>query len=101
MKQMSDAEKMREKQRKADLKKAGIVEEEPKEEKVYDDSFLKEFEKTLTTDDELPESKIGWKCIFNSSTMFSDGYAMETSFDGAVMEVKSLNIGESVCSLVE
>ena len=31
--QMNDAEKMREKQRKADLKKQGIVEEEPKQEK--------------------------------------------------------------------
>ena len=41
---MSDAEVMREKQRKADLKKQGIVEEAPIEEKVFDDSFLKQFE---------------------------------------------------------
>ena len=36
--------------------------------------------------------------------MFSDGYKMETIFEGAVMEVKAnlINIGgEVVCNLVE
>jgi hypothetical protein len=37
---MSDAEKMREKQRLADLKKQGIVEDAPKEKKAFDASYL-------------------------------------------------------------
>ena len=41
---MSDAEKMREKQRLADLKKQGIVEEAPKEKKAFDASYLQQFD---------------------------------------------------------
>ena len=43
---------MREKQRKADLKKQGIVEEVEAPKKVYDDSFLKQFEALDVPEDE-------------------------------------------------
>ena len=35
-------------------------------------------------DDELPVSKNGWKCIFNGSVMYSDGYTIEPVFEGSV-----------------
>ena len=44
VKAMSDAEKMREKQRLADLKKQGIVEEAPKAEKKFDQSYLQNYD---------------------------------------------------------
>ena len=65
---------------------------------------MEEEEEEIPVDDELPVSKNGWKCIFNGKSMFSDGYKMETIFEGAVMEVKAnlINIGgEVVCNLVE
>jgi len=40
---MNDAEKMREKQRLADLKKQGIVEEAPEVKKEYDTSFMQQY----------------------------------------------------------
>ena len=63
-----------------------------------------EVEEEGPVDDELPESKKGWKCIFNGNVMFSDGYLMEPVFEGGVMEVKANMIsigGEIVCNLVE
>lgn len=63
-----------------------------------------EEEDDTPADDELPESKNGWKCIFNGNVMFSDGYQMEPIFEGTVMEVKAKLItigGEIVCNLVE
>ena len=41
---MSDAEKMREKQRLAELKKQGIVEDDSEQKKEYDMSYLQQFE---------------------------------------------------------
>ena len=40
---ISDADKMREKQRLADLKKQGIVEEAPEVKKEYDTSFMQQY----------------------------------------------------------
>ena len=40
---MNDADIMREKQRKAELKKQGIVEEDQPQKKEFDDSYLKQF----------------------------------------------------------
>lgn len=43
-------------------------------------------------DDDLPESKEGWKCALTGSVMFSDGYKMAPAFGGAVMEVKATDV---------
>tara|TARA_B110001450_G_C17508541_1_gene435394 strand:- start:449 stop:625 length:177 start_codon:yes stop_codon:yes gene_type:complete len=45
-------------------------------------------------DEALPESKTGWKCIFNGNVMYSDGFfvkkaKMEPLFEGSVMQVKA------------
>ena len=44
MKAMNDAEMMREKQRKAELKKQGIVEEEAPKKKEFNADYLKQFD---------------------------------------------------------
>ena len=49
---LNTADIMREKQRKAELKKQGIVEEEVKPDKVIDESYLKQFEYLEVNDDE-------------------------------------------------
>ena len=51
---MSDAEKMREKQRLADLKKQGIVEEAPKEKKTFDTSYLQQFDYGAEEEEKQP-----------------------------------------------
>ena len=57
---MSDADKMREKQRLADLKKQGkLPEEQQEKKKEYDDSFLKQFEGLDVEDDKFEEEKQG------------------------------------------
>ena len=59
--QMSDADKMREKQRLADLKKQGKLPEEAQEKKKeFDDSYLKQFENLdVGDDDKFEEEKQG------------------------------------------
>lgn len=49
-------------------------------------------------DDEIPESKDGWKCAFTGNVMFSDGYTMAPVYEGMVMEVKAaeVTIGGSI-----
>ena len=99
---MDQAEKMREKQRKAELKKQGIVEEEPETKKEFNDDFLKKFEE-VELDGELPENSKVWKCSFTGDVMFSDGYTMEPILDNQAMEVKAEEIslgGETVVNLV-
>ena len=64
---------MREKQRKAEMKKLGITDDQEEE----------------VQDDELPDSKKGWKCLFTGNIMFSDGYKMKPIFEDKVMEVKA------------
>ena len=54
-------------------------------------------------DDELPESKQGWKCAFSGNVMFSDGYTMAPTYEGMVMEVKAQDVtigGSIVVNLV-
>jgi hypothetical protein len=65
---MNDAEKMREKQRLADNKKNGIVEEDEG-----------------PVDDPLPQGEMGWKCAFTGNFMFTDGYPMSEIYEGMVM----------------
>lgn len=42
--------------------------------KTYEECFPEEEEDDEDADDELPESKKGWKCAFTGDVMFSDGY---------------------------
>lgn len=57
-----------------------------------------ESEEEEDQDDELPDSKKGWKCAFTGNTMFSDGYTMKEIYEGKVMEVKAkeVTIGGSI-----
>ena len=78
VKAMSDADKMREKQRKADLKKQGIVEEEAKPKKEFDQSYLTQYnfdeeeEEKQPAEEEKkeeviqPKGKKGKKWVWNS-----------------------------------
>ena len=54
---LDQAEIMREKQKKAELKKQGIVEEDKKPQKVIDDSYLKQFENLLGDEGEEEEKQ--------------------------------------------
>ena len=49
-------------------------------------------------DDELPDSKNAFKCVFSKNTMFSDGYETKETFEGKVMEVMAheVTIGGSI-----
>ena len=49
-------------------------------------------------DDELPDSKNAWNCVFSKNTMFSDGYTTKETFEGKVMEVMAheVTIGGSI-----
>ena len=54
-------------------------------------------------DDDLPDSKKGWKCAFTGDMMFSDGYKLTPVFEDKIMEVKAEDCtigGSIVCNLV-